>query len=131
MARRTSKTLTEVELEFMQVLWNRGETTPDEMQNNLAEKGRTITGGSIRKILGILMRKGYVSRRKEGKAHVYRALIGKKRAQGGIVGDILQRAFGGSAAHMVTALLDSQPVDDEELNAIEKLIAERKKGGEQ
>ena len=128
-ARRTSKTLTEVELEFMQILWRRGEATPDVMQEELVKKGRDITGGSIRKILAILMRKGYVDRRKESKAHVYRAVVGKQRAQRGIVGDILQRAFGGSAANMIAALLDSQPVPEEDLDAIEQLIAERRKGG--
>ncbi len=131
MARRTSATLTEVELEFMHILWRRGEATPDNMQDELASQGRDITGGSIRKILAILIRKGYVDRRKEGKAHVYRAVVGKQRAQRGIVGDILDRAFSGSAAHLFAALLDSQPVPDDDLDVIERLIAEKRKGDTQ
>lgn len=130
MARRTSKTLTEVELEFMQILWRLGESTPDGMQAVLAADGREITGGSIRKILAILIRKGYVSRRKEGKAYVYRAIVAEDDAQGGMVGDLLDRVFDGSAAHMVAALLGSQAVPDEDLDTIEQLIAERKKGAD-
>ena len=126
MARRPTKTLTEVELEFMQILWEHGEAAPDGIQEVLVEAGRDITGGSIRKVLSILMRKGYVTRRKEGKSYYYSPIVGKERAQGGLVGDVLDRAFGGSAAHLVAALLDSQRVPEEDLDAIERLIAKRR-----
>jgi len=128
-ARRASKTLTEVELELMQILWKSGESTPDDFQAELAKVGRDITGGSIRKILSILIRKGYVDRRKMGKAHVYRAIVAEERAQGGMLEDILRRVFSGSAAHMVSTLLNSPEVPEEDLDTIEKIIAERRKGG--
>ena len=60
MARHTTKTLTEVELEFMQILWTEDEASPEDIQKNLLQKGRTLTGGTIRKMLSILMKKGYV-----------------------------------------------------------------------
>ena len=127
MARRPSKILTEVELEFMQVLWEHKELTSDGIQEVLAGAGRDITGGSIRKILAILMRKGYLVRRKEGKSYFYRTVLDKKHAQGGLLGDMLDRAFSGSAPHLVAALLDSQPVPEKDLDAIERLIARRRK----
>jgi BlaI family transcriptional regulator, penicillinase repressor len=126
MARRTSKTLTEVELEFMQILWRVRESTPDGIQDQLLTQERDLTGGSIRKILSILMRKGYVVRRKQGKSFYYRPVVERERAQGSMIGDMLTRMFGGSAVHLVAALLDSHEVPGEDLDTIEKLIEKRR-----
>jgi len=128
MARRTTPTLTEVELEFMQLLWAVREVSPEDIQNALLEKGRTLTGGSIRKMLSILMRKGYVLRKKEGKKFLYSARIGQEQAKKSMVRELLNRAFGGSASLMFATLIGGQDVPDEDLKAIERLIAEHKKG---
>jgi len=129
MARRTTNTLTEVELEFMHILWATKEASPEDMQKALLQNNRSLTGGSIRKMLLILMNKSYVSRRKEGKKYLYRAAVGNAAAKRSMVGDLLDRAFGGSAALMVAALLDRGNVPAEDLDHIERLIAARKKGG--
>ncbi|MHB9031287.1 MAG: BlaI/MecI/CopY family transcriptional regulator [Candidatus Latescibacterota bacterium] len=127
MARRPSRTLTEVELEFMQFLWERGELASEDIEAAYAERGSPLTGGSVRKVLGILMRKGYVSRRKEGKKFIYAAKVPREQASTGVVKDLLQRVFGGSASLLVAALLDSREVHEKELKEIERLIAERRK----
>ena len=58
MARLTSPTFTQVELEFMHVIWTLGEVSTEDVQNTLHEQGRDLSDGSIRKILSILLRKG-------------------------------------------------------------------------
>ena len=60
MARRRSRILTEVELEFMQVIWSRGKVTTEDVRNALRHEGRHLSDGSIRKVLSILVKKGYV-----------------------------------------------------------------------
>ena len=127
MARRTSRVLTEVELEFMQILWDRGEATPEKIQDDLKERGRILTGGSIRKVLSILMKKGYVERRKQGKGFSHRASVQEKQAHGSMIRDLMNRAFDGSPSLMVAALLDAGSVPDEDMKTIERLITERKK----
>ena len=127
MARHASRTLTEVELEFMQILWDGGEYSPDDIQFSFQEKDRNLTGGSIRKVLSILMKKGYVTRRREGKGHVYHATVHRDQANRSIVRDILMRAFGGSTPLMLAALLDSRNVDEKELETIEKMITEHRR----
>ena len=128
MARRTSRTLTDVEHEFIQILWDREEATPEDIQKELLKQKRTLTGGSIRKVLLIMMDKGYIERRKQGKGFMYRAKVNEKQAHGSMVSDLLNHAFGGSAALMVASLLDTKTVPDEDLKKIERMIAERKKG---
>ncbi len=114
-----------VELEFMHVIWTAQEVGTDDVQRALRKKGRDLSDGSIRKVLSILLGKGYVSRRREGRGFIYKATVPKGSAHGCLVADLLGRAFGGSAALMVASLLDTDAVSDEELDEIKRLIAER------
>jgi BlaI family penicillinase repressor len=124
-ARRKSRILTEVELEFMQEIWRAGEVTTEDVMDALRRKGRKLTDGSVRKVLSILQAKGYVSRRPQGRGFAYWAEVPKAQAGRGMVMDLVKRAFGGSAAMMVAALVDSESVSDEDLAEIKRLIARR------
>jgi predicted transcriptional regulator len=126
MSRRKSRSFTEVELEFMRVLWERCEAAPDDIAGALLAEGRLLSGGSIRNVLAIMREKGYVSRRKEGKAFLYRARVQKEEARTGMVRDLLNQAFAGSESLLVASLLDTGDIRQDELEKIERLIAERK-----
>ena len=129
MPRQKSRVFTEVELEFMHVIWKLGEATPDELGAALCEQGRHISVGSIRNMLGIMMQKGYIIRRKNGKAFHYRAKIHKDQARKTMIQDLLVNAFDGSESLVVAALLDRSDIRGEELEEIKRIIAdsERKK----
>jgi BlaI family penicillinase repressor len=129
MPRRKTATLTQVELEFMQVIWPAGEVTTEDVQNALAGEGRALADGSVRKVLGILVQKGYLSRRREGRAFLYKPTVPQGQAQRSMLLDLVKRAFGGSAALMVAALLESSTVRDKELREIKRLIAQREREG--
>ena len=126
MARRKTRTFTEVELEFMRILWEKGEAAPDDIAGALLAEGRLLSGGSIRNVLAIMREKGYVSRRKEGKAFLYRARVQKEEARTSMVRDLLDQAFAGSESLLVSSLLDTGDIRQDELEKIERLIAERK-----
>ena len=127
MARRKSRTLTEVELEFMQIVWQVGDVNPEDVLEQLRRQGRNISDGSVRKILSILVAKGYLSRRPVGRTFLYRAEVPKGRADRSMLMDLVDRAFGGSPALMVAALLDSRKVSDADLKQIKQLISQREK----
>ena len=129
MAGRRRRTLTEVELEFMQVLWPADEVTTEHVLNALKDQGHPLSDGSVRKILSILIRKGYVSRRREGLGFLYKAVVPAERANKKMVLDLLERAFEGSAALMVASLLDVKDVTMTDIEEIKKLIAEREGEG--
>ena len=126
MARYKSRTLTDGELEFMNVLWAADEAAPNDIQKALTEKGRIVTGGTIRNILAILIEKGYVVRKKRGKAYYYRAKVGEAQAKRSLVQDLLIRVFGGSESHLVSSLLGNHDVHEAEINKIKRLIKEYK-----
>ena len=123
MARRKTRTLTEVELEFMQAIWAAGAITSEGVQEALRRQGRDLTGGSVRKMLGILSEKGYLNRRREGQGFLYSAAVDKEQATRNMVTDLLKRAFGGRAALMVAAMLESQEIHDGDVAEIKRLIA--------
>ena len=129
MSRRKSRTLTEVELEFMQVIWGAGELTTEDVQSALREQRRELSDGSIRKMLSILAEKGYLSRRREGRAFRYQATVPADQANRSMLQDLLKRAFGGSAALMVATLLESGTVRTKDLKDIKRLIAKREREG--
>ena len=125
MGRRKSRTLTEVELEFMQVIWELGEVTTEDVLVGLRRQGRELSDGSVRKVLGILVRKGYLSRRPDGRGFRHKPEVPRDHANKKMLADLIGRAFQGSAALMVAALLDSKHVNQRELAEIRRLIAER------
>ena len=122
---RSRKTPTAVELEFLQVLWSKGEATTEDVMSALSQQGRELADGTVRKMLSILMEKGFVSRRKQGRGYVYRPTVGREQAGRRLVADLLKRGFGGDAALMVAALIDSRSVDACDINEIKRLIAAR------
>ncbi len=131
MGRRKSSTFTEVELEFMQVIWAAGEVTTDHVLEVLKGRGRNLSDGSIRKILSILVRKGHLTRRREGRAFLYKPKVHKGQAHRKMVQDLVKRAFDGSAALMVAALFDSNTLNERDLKDIKRLIAKHEKEEEQ
>ncbi|MBM4039991.1 MAG: BlaI/MecI/CopY family transcriptional regulator [Planctomycetes bacterium] len=131
MARRQSRTLTDVELEFMQLLWSKGKVSTDDIQSALRQQGRDLTDGSIRKVLSILVRKSYVQRRRVGRAFLYEAKVDEQAASRSFLRDLVTRVFGGSAALLVAALLDTRSVRPKDIEAIKRLIAEREREKDQ
>jgi len=127
MARRPTRTLTEVELEFMQVVWELDEVTTEDVLEYLRRRGRELADGSVRKILSILMAKGYITRRFEGRGFRYKAVMAKEKADKSLLSDLVERAFRGSAALMVASLLNSRKISKQELKQIKRLITEREK----
>jgi predicted transcriptional regulator len=128
MPRRKSKTLTQVELEFMQAIWEHGEVTTEDVLAHLAARGRRLADGSVRKILSILVAKGYVVRRPDGRAFRYKAAVAEGRANRSMLLDLVERAFAGSPALMVASLLDNTRMSKKDLAAIKRLIAEKEQG---
>ncbi|MCH8121289.1 MAG: BlaI/MecI/CopY family transcriptional regulator [Planctomycetes bacterium] len=131
MARRKASTYTEVELEFMHVVWESGEVGTEEVQRVLRRSGRGLSDGSVRKVLSILVRKGHLTRRKTGRSFLYKAKIPQKKANIKMVQDLLKRGFRGSPSLMMAALLESRTVNKRDMKRIQQLIAKYERQSEQ
>jgi len=124
MSGRKNKTFTEVELEFMQIIWKYDSVSTEDIQKHLEKKGRNLADGSIRKILSILMEKGHLKRYKKGRSFIYSAVVVKERAKGNMLKDLLKRGFSDSVPGMVATLLNSKDISSSDLEEIKRLIQE-------
>lgn len=115
---------TDAELAILQVLWDQGPATVRQVHEALEarETGYTTT----LKLMQIMAEKGLVSRDESARTHIYTAKYTRDETQQRLVTDLLDRAFGGSAAALVMQVLSSQQASAEELRDIEQLIADFK-----
>ena len=121
MARRRQETPTEAELEILKVLWERGPSTGREVLDVLvARRKRAYT--SVMSVLNIMANKGQVARKPRGRAFLYSARRPREKILGKMVGSLLGRAFEGSAASLVSQLLDQSRPTAEELDRIRRVI---------
>jgi len=118
------QTLTPLELEIMQVLWEQGASTVGEVQPKL--KG-DLAYTTVQTMLTVLLKKDKVTREPEGRAYRYRAAVSKDRATGGALKDMVKRMFGGSPEALLMALVDTRQISAEQLTRIaEQLNAQEK-----
>lgn len=123
MARRAQETPTEVELEILKVLWDRGPSTVREVLEILnAKRKRAYT--SIMSVMNVMAEKGQVIRKPEGRAFIYSARRPREKTLGKMVSVLLGRAFEGSAASLVSQVLDQSKPTPDELDDIRKAIEE-------
>jgi predicted transcriptional regulator len=120
LARRKSPTLTEVELELMDVLWERGQATVADIVEALPEE--RLAYSSVLTMMRILEQKGYVMHEKEGRAFIYRALIDRQQAQKSVIGYLLKRFFNNSPELLVVNLLDHEDVGPAEVKRLKQMI---------
>jgi predicted transcriptional regulator len=123
MPRSSSATLTPAELKVMQALWRLGPSSAADVVRALHGR-RGPQDSTVRTILRILERKGYVSHQKDGRTFVYHAIVAEDQAQRGAVREVLFRFFENSPERLVLNLLRHQDVSAQELARLRKLVDE-------
>ena len=130
MARRPSKHPTELELEILKILWRHGPLSARQVRDALADF-RDLSYYSVMTIMNIMLRKEYLSRKKEGASYVYRPRITERATTGRMLKDIVERAFDGSTTAVMLHLLESSNLDEEEIGKIRAFLDRQKGGNEQ
>ena len=125
MPRKKSPTLTEAEYRLMTVLWDRGQSSVADVVEAVDDP--PLAYNTVLTTLRILEQKGYVRHVARGRAFIYRAIVARDEAKQSVVHDMLSRFFDGSPRELVLNLLESENVDDAELDRLRDLI-DRAKG---
>lgn len=133
MAKQTLPRPTDAELAILTVLWERGPSTVREVQEALEREAPTGYTTAL-KLLQIMTEKGLVLRDESQRTHVYRASKTEQHTQRQLVGDLLRRAFGGSARSLVMQALSARKASAQDLAEIREMIdrleREQAPGGE-
>jgi BlaI family penicillinase repressor len=111
-AQKAAETLTPLELEIMQVLWEAGPSTVSEVQPKLRAQ---LAYTTVQTMLNVLLRKRKVARVQEGRAFRYRPAVSRERATGSALSDLVRRMFGGSSEALLMAMVDTRQITAEEL----------------
>ena len=118
---------TDAELEILKVLWRRGPSTVREVFETLGEaRGTGYT--TVLKLMQIMADKGLVRRDESERAHRYEAALAEDETQRQLVGDLLRKAFDGSAKNLVLQALSSERATAEELAEIRRMLDQLERG---
>ena len=114
---------TDAELEILRVLWRRGPSTMREVHDELTAAHPTVYT-TVLKLMQIMAEKGLVRRDEGQRAHVYEARLAREETQAQLLGDLLDRAFDGSAAKLVMQVLSSKRATADEIEQIRAVLDE-------
>jgi predicted transcriptional regulator len=117
-----SPTLTEAELRLMDVLWQKGPSTVQQVLDALTNKP-ALAYNSVLTTIRILEHKGYVQHSKEGRAHVYSPRVERQEATRSEIRHLVNRFFKNSRDLLVLNVLEERGVDAEELQRLRELLA--------
>jgi predicted transcriptional regulator len=118
---------TDAELEILTVLWSRGPSTVREIHDVIGKR-KPAQYTTVLKLLQIMAEKGLARRDEKERAHVYEAAYSQELTQKQLAGDILQRAFGGSATRLMQGALSARKASKSELAELRKLLDDYEKG---
>ncbi len=114
MARKRSSKPTEVELQILGVLWERGPSTVREVHNAL-EDDRDTGYSTTLKMMQIMTEKGLLLKDDNQRPQVYRPAMSQEQAQMQFVDDLILRVFGGAADKIILRAINSRHVSPKNL----------------
>jgi predicted transcriptional regulator len=124
MARPPSQYPTGLELEILKILWRDGESPVRHVRDALAPL-RDLAYTSVMTTMSIMKRKGYLKRRRDGKSFYYSPLVTEEETSRGMLSDLVERVFDGSARALMVNLLEAEGIAGGEIEELRALINEK------
>jgi predicted transcriptional regulator len=122
--RKTHELLTEVELEFMTLLWELGDASVRDVLSKMDED-RNLAYTSAATILRILEQKGFVSSKKDGKSLIYSAILPKNEYQSRLLKDVSAKLFDNTPAALVATLVNDDHLTQDALEELGVLLGRK------
>jgi predicted transcriptional regulator len=119
--RKSSETLTEAELRIMLVLWQQGQGSVQQILDGLQAQP-ALAYNTVLTTIRILEKKGYVGHDKDGRAHIFRALVERDEASRSEIRHLVSRFFRNSHEDLVLNILEDRGVDPRELERLRKML---------
>ena len=121
MGKHERESLTKLELQIMQVIWKRGASNVNAVQEALEQP---LAYTTVQTMLNILHRKGKLKRKLRGRAYEYSATVTETKALNHAVRDLVDRMFGGSSEQLVMSLIKSKQIDAEQIARLTRQLEE-------
>jgi len=107
----------------MEVLWRKGSASVADVVEELEGKDGTAYT-TILTMMRILREKGYLTCRKDGRAHIFTHRVDRETAARKAVRQLLAKFFSGSAGELVLSFLREDEISPEELDELKRRIRE-------
>ncbi len=125
--------LGKLELEILKVVWDRRTATVADVHQALSKspplyppgRGRASRPRAYNTILTMMRKleaKGYLAHATEDRTFVYHATISQSNVRRGVLADIVERVFDGSAQLVVSGLADYKKLTAKEVKDIRNLL---------
>jgi predicted transcriptional regulator len=124
---RPPKELTQRELEVLQVFWKQGKITAQAARDALAAAGVDRAYTTIATLVRILSDKGYLEQTNHERPFTYRAARSHEEVSRHLLGDLVDRVFGGSREQLLLRLLDQKKLTAKERARLEQILRENQK----
>lgn len=111
------------EAQIMDIIYKLGEASVADVLNKLPDPPGY---NSIRVLLTILEKKGYLTHRKEGQRYIYSSTEILDKAKRSALDHVMENFFDGSTPKVVSALLDAK-ISEKELDELAKMIKKAKR----
>jgi BlaI family penicillinase repressor len=122
------KRLGKLELQMMIIIWGKGSATVRAIWETLyPEKKLAYT--TVATIMRKLEEKGFLTHREKDRTYVYFPLADQNDISKGMLREMVNGLFDGSAAKLVTTLVRSEHLTEKELDEIQAIILKHRAGG--
>jgi BlaI family penicillinase repressor len=130
MSRPPAEQPTDLELQFLKILWEQSPQPVRQIRDSLAASGRDIAHTSVITTLNTMVKKRFLTRKKEGIAFLFGPRVTREQVSQSVLGDVVNRVFDGSAKAVLMGLFEHSDIDPDELKELRKLIDQKMKGGD-
>ena len=127
MAKKPTIRLGDLQLRIMQVLWNLDAPATVAQVQEMVE-GPKLAYTTVATMLRKMEARGFVTHQEQGRRFLYEPKITPGDVSGGVSRDLVDRLFDGSLADAVSHLLQTRDVNPQELDELERLIQQHKRG---
>jgi predicted transcriptional regulator len=127
MARPKARELTERELEVMHAFWDLGESTVSDIRDRLATTGRDLAYTTVATLVRILSEKEFLEQTNEERPFRFKPLRSFDEVSGSLVGELIDRVFGGKRDELLMRLFDHKRLTSQERTLLEQILKEAKR----
>jgi len=124
MRKRAVPRLGDLELQILNVLWERGPSTVREVLDALPVEPRPAYT-TVLTMMRLMQEKEYLTRSEAARAHVYQARLREQSVKRGLLRKLVHNAFRGSAEAVLVRLLEDEKLSGEELARVREIIEAR------
>lgn len=110
----------------MKIVWKNGRATVREVYETLLEH-RKVAYTTVLTMMKILEAKGYLTKDREERAHVYRPARAERTVVRSMVREFVDRVFNGSAQPLLLHLVKDRRLSEREMEELARLLKEAEK----